>query len=192
MELVAKIIAPAVGLLAGESFYIRPTFAPLYASSSLVPFLPRAYAGVLLVNVVSTSLALVVLGGKVGGARKAFTEKAKKDGDADAEARFAYPKLYAEGFSEHAKKFNCVQRGHQQALETYTQFVVLSLIAGVKYPVATIAGGLLWTVARFAWAAGYASGEPSKRYDNLLAVGIWTSLFIQLAGALGTVYALAN
>lgn len=192
MELVAKIVAPALGLLAGEEFYIRPTFSPIYGSSSLLPFLPRAYAGVVLVNVVGSSLALVVLGGKVGGARKRFVEKAKKDGDEEAEARYSYPKLYAEGFSENAKKFNCVQRGHQQALETYTQFVALSLIAGIKYPVATMVGGLLWNVARFAWASGYATGEPSKRYDNILAVGIWTSLFIQLAGALGTIYAIAN
>lgn len=192
MELVAKIIAPAVGLLAGEHFYIRPTFAPIYGSSSLLPFLPRAYGGVLLVNVVGSSLALIVLGGKVGAARKQFIEKAKKDGDNEAEARFSYPKLYAEGFSELAKKFNCVQRGHQQALETYPSFVALSLIAGIKYPVATMAGGLLWTVARFAWAAGYSTGEPSKRYDNLLAVGIWTSLFVQLAGAIGTIYAIAK
>mmetsp|Transcript_15974 Transcript_15974/g.11529 ORF Transcript_15974/g.11529 Transcript_15974/m.11529 type:complete len:193 (-) Transcript_15974:109-687(-) len=189
MEMALKIIAPAVGLLAGEELYFRSNFAPVYAFSSLVPFLPRAYAGVVLVNIVGSSLGLIVLGGKVGGARKQFIEKAKKDGDADAEARFSYPKLYAEGFSDHAKKFNCIQRGHQHALETYTAFVTLSLIAGVKYPITATVGGLVWLAARFAWAGGYATGEPSRRYENLIAVGVWTSLFIQLAGTIGTIIA---
>lgn len=189
MDLIVKGILPALGLVASEEFFIRPTFAPIYGFSNLVPFLPRAYAGVVLVNVIGSSLALVVLGGKVAGARKQFIEKAKKDGDAEAEARFSYPKLYAEGFSDSAKKFNCVQRGHQQALETYTQFVMLSLVAGIKYPAAATLGGLLWIVARFAWAAGYATGEPSKRYDSIVGFGIWTSLLIQLAGAVATVYA---
>ena len=33
---------------------------------------------------------------------------------ADAEDRYSYPKLYAEGFSPLAKHFNCHQRAHQQ------------------------------------------------------------------------------
>lgn len=190
MEFVGKVFVPAVGLVVCEEFFVRRTLSTIYGLSKLVPFLPRAYAVVVAVNVVATCFTLMVLGRNVFAARKQYTEKAKKDGDADAEARFAYPKLYAEGFSDAAKKFNCVQRGHQQALETYTQFVVLSLIAGVRYPTSATIGGLLWIVARFAWASGYATGDPGKRYQSVVSVGIWTSLFIQLVGAIGTLYAI--
>ena len=54
----------------------------------------------------------------------------------------------AEGTSEAAKGFNCVQRGHQQALETYGSFVALSLVGGVRHPLLTTAAGLVWTTAR--------------------------------------------
>ena len=52
------------------------------------------------------------------------------------------------GDSDEAKTFNCIQRGHQQALETYTSFVVLSLIGGLKFPVLSAMSGLVWGVAR--------------------------------------------
>lgn len=55
---------------------------------------------------------------------------------------------YAAGDSENAVKFNCVQRGHQQALETYPMFLVLSIIGGIKHPVTTALAGVLWIHAR--------------------------------------------
>jgi glutathione S-transferase len=183
---------PLVGAIAGEEYFVRSALPILYNPSSLVPFLPRAYSGVLFVNVVSSTFAMFTLGGKVGAARKEFTEKARKDGDTDAEARFSYPKMYAEGFSQHAKLFNCVQRGHQHALESYTSFVLLSLIAGIKYPVTAMVGGILWHVARFSWAAGYATGDPKNRYANFFGMGIWTSILIELIGAVGTIIAIAQ
>ena len=68
-----------------------------------------------------------------GMARKKYIEKATEAGDKDAEARFSLPKLYAEGFSKEAKEFNCHQRAHQQALETYSNFVVCSVIGGIRF-----------------------------------------------------------
>ena len=62
------------------------------------------------------------------GARKKCIEQAKAEGDKNAEERFSYPKLYAEGFSESAKLYNCVQRSHQQALESYPQFLGTNVI----------------------------------------------------------------
>ena len=81
-------------------------------------------------------------------------EKAKKAGDPDAEERFSLPKLYAEGFSIEAKEFNCHQRAHQQAIETYANFVVCSLIGGVRQPLLTSLAGILYIVARVKWAQG--------------------------------------
>merc|ERR1719324_1609525 len=97
---------------------------------------PRLYGAVVL-NTALSGFLLFVLGMKVGKARKDFIEKAKKDGDEHAEERFSYPKMYAEGFSQLSKEFNCVQRGHQQALETYPQILVCSLVGGIRHPILT-------------------------------------------------------
>ena len=103
-----------------------------------------------------------------------ITFQALKDGDTDAEARFSYPKMYAEGFSEHATSFNCVQRGHQQALESYPMFLALSLVGGIQYPLTCAAGGALWNYARLKWAEGYATGDPSARYSHWASKGVRT------------------
>jgi hypothetical protein len=62
------------------------------------------------------------------------------------------PALYATGKDAKSIKFNCVQRGHQQALETFPMLLAASLVGGVRYPVSVAAFGLLWMKARFAWA----------------------------------------
>ena len=56
--------------------------------------------------------------------------------------------------TEEARKFNCVQRGHQQALETYTQFIATSLVGGIRNPITTAFFGVIWCVARLKWAEG--------------------------------------
>ncbi|KAJ1442249.1 hypothetical protein B484DRAFT_75085 [Ochromonadaceae sp. CCMP2298] len=87
-----------------------------------------------MVNVVASGLFLTLLGMGVGKTRSTCRERALKEGDKDAAARYSYPKIYAEGFSETATLFNCVQRSHQHALETFTQFVSFSCVAGLKFP----------------------------------------------------------
>lgn len=185
---VIKTFVPIVGALVAEHYVLRDKFAQIYALSSALPALqlPKAYGAVIMVNLVFSGFFLVYLGTKVGGARATFKAKALKDGDKDAEARFSYPKMYAEGFSEHAKLFNCVQRGHQHALETYTQFIVLSAIGGLAYPVCTVFGGLLWMYARIQWAEGCKTGEPNKRYQSWVAYGIWSSLILLMGASVGT------
>merc|ERR1712157_239755 len=138
--------------------------------------IPRLYGLVVLINLIGSFFVMFRLGMSVGMARSRFIEKAKKNGDKDAEARFSYPKIYAEGFSKEANDFNCVQRGHQQALETYPTFLILSTIGGLAHPITTSMAGLLWGIARLKWAAGYASGDPSKRYGSMWGMQIWTSV----------------
>ena len=41
-----------------------------------------------------------------------------------------------------------VTSGHQHALESYPQFLALSLIGGIKFPISCAVGGLLWNYAR--------------------------------------------
>merc|ERR1712216_756705 len=93
---------------------------PLLGAEATSISVPRLY-GVVVLNAVASSFVLVVLGMKVGMSRQKFVEKAKKDGDELAEERFMYPKMYAEGFGKLAKDFNRLQRGHQQALESFPQ-----------------------------------------------------------------------
>lgn len=148
--------------------------------------LPKAYGGVIAVNLVASTFTLISLGMRVGQARKKLTEQAKKDGDEHADERFGLPKMQAEGFSDLAKKFNCIQRGHQQALETYGSFLALSAVGGVVFPITTIVSGALWIYARKKWAAGYATGDPDKRYQNAAAFHVWTALGNLMIASLGT------
>lgn len=147
--------------------------------------LPKAFGGVIAVNVVMSTMTMLSLGFRVGKARKEIAEKAKKDGDDKADERFGLPKMQAEGFSDDAKKFNCIQRGHQQALETYGSFLALSLIGGLSCPIVTIGSGLLWAYARGKWADGYATGDPSKRYQSA-GRHVWTALGNLMIASLST------
>lgn len=112
--------------------------APSFLSALVAPshllggMVSASYGLVILVNVVGSSFMMVYLSFIPGAARRKYTELAKKKGDRDAEARYSAPKLYAEGFSQEAKEYNCAQRAHQQALETYANFVVCSVIGGVR------------------------------------------------------------
>jgi glutathione S-transferase len=190
--IVLQTILPLAASLYAENSILPVKFPALCAASPFIPALPKAYASVISINVALSSLVLIALGFEVAGARNKFKEKAIKNGDADAEARFSYPKLYAEGFSNEAKMFNCVQRGHQQPLETYTQFVALSLVGGIRYPVTVAGAGIVWVIARFMWAKGYATGEPSRRYDSLIARGVWSSLIAVLVASGGVAASIAG
>ena len=153
--------------------------------------LPKAFGGVVAINLVMSTFTMISLGMRVGKARKELAEKAKKDGDENADDRFGLPKMYAEGFSELAKKFNCVQRGHQQALETYGSFLALSVAGGLAFPITTMVSGLLWMYARGKWADGYASGDPSKRYQSA-GRHVWTALGNLMMASLGTALVIAG
>ena len=121
-------------------------------------------------------LWILLLGLSVGGARKKYIEKAKKDGEKDVEERYALPNLYVQGTSKHARAFNCVQRSHQQILECLPQVMMMALFSGVFYPCTTFIVSALWWQARRVWSSGYAAsgGNPGERYSHPLAMFIWT------------------
>jgi glutathione S-transferase len=187
-----KFFLPGILLVLGEQYFLRSAYPAFYTSSSILPYIPRLYGLVLLVNAVGSAFTMVYLGFSVNSARRRCKDKAIKDGDTDAEARFSYPKLYAEGFSKAAHDFNCAQRGHQHALETYAAFVVLSLAAGIYFPFLSSMGGLLWIIARIKYAEGYSTGEVSSRYRSFWSAGIWSSLVIQTMGAIGTIWMISK
>ena len=103
-----------------------------------------------------------------------------------------YPAMYATGTSKDAVKFNCVQRGHQQALETFTSYVVLSLVGGLRHPYAVALMGVFWCIGRLRWATCYAQGGPEARYGSAFSIFIWASLFVSLAATASFALGLAG
>ncbi|CAG0886784.1 unnamed protein product [Cyprideis torosa] len=69
-------------------------------------------------------------------------------------AGVAYPKMYEEG----ANEFNCAQRGHQNTLENYPQFLITLFLGGLEYPRVSASLGVLWILGRIGFMLGYCSG----------------------------------
>jgi len=75
-----------------------------------------------------------------------------------------YPNLYAvPGFHKDADKFNCVQRAHQNTLESLTLTLVAMFAVALVYPVTAAACGTVFMVGRFVYGIGYAIGNPAFR-----------------------------
>ncbi|CAN6303801.1 unnamed protein product [Urochloa humidicola] len=112
--------------------------------------LPREYGYVVLVLVAYAFLNFW-MSFQVGKARKKY--------------KVFYPTLYAvESENKDAKLFNCVQRGHQNSLETMPLFFAVLLLGGLRHPAAAAVLSALYTVARFFYFKGYATGDPRNRY----------------------------
>lgn len=78
-----------------------------------------------------------------------------------------YPQLYAEKSVAEASRtahvFNCVQRAHQNTLESLPIAVIGTLVTGLRFPI--LAASLMgtWTLARVLYTRGYATGDPDER-----------------------------
>lgn len=74
-----------------------------------------------------------------------------------------YPALYAPESHKHAKAFNCVQRAHQNTLESWAPIMILMLVVGLCAPKPAAAFGGIWVASRFIYGYGYATGGPQGR-----------------------------
>jgi len=119
---------------------------------SFTVVVPQEYGYVIGTGVVS-AFVLAYLGGAVIKKRE--------------EAKVDLPALYADqaDVDKDRKKliFNCYQRGHQNALESYPQFLMLLFIGGLKHPLIASGAGVTWCLARILYAWGYWTGEPKNR-----------------------------
>ncbi|KAF8681950.1 hypothetical protein HU200_045403 [Digitaria exilis] len=86
-------------------------------------------------------------------------------GKARRKYKVFYPTMYAiESENKDAKLFNCIQqRGHQNSLEVMPLFFAMLLLGGLRHPAVTAVLGALYTVARFFYFTGYATGDPRNR-----------------------------
>ncbi|GFQ07444.1 microsomal glutathione s-transferase 3 [Phtheirospermum japonicum] len=111
--------------------------------------LPNEYGYVVLVLVFYCCLNLW-MSFQVGGARKKY--------------KVPYPTMYAiEAENNDAKLFNCVQRGHQNSLEMMPVFFTLMILGGIRHPLISASLGVVYSVGRFFYFKGYATGIPQKR-----------------------------
>merc|ERR1712196_748540 len=74
-----------------------------------------------------------------------------------------YPALDADSSNPNAKEFNCVQRAHQNTLETWAPVSILCLVNGLAYPVTSARLFAIWIVGRVIYGWGYASKGPNGR-----------------------------
>ncbi|KAG6742183.1 hypothetical protein POTOM_055473 [Populus tomentosa] len=114
-----------------------------------VEMFPRGFGNVAFVLVAYCFLNFW-MGFQVGKARKKYN--------------VPYPTLYAiESENKDANLFNCVQRGHQNSLELMPVFFLLMVLGGIRHPCACVALGSIYTVTRFFYFTGYATGNPKNR-----------------------------
>ncbi|XP_022089983.1 microsomal glutathione S-transferase 3-like isoform X2 [Acanthaster planci] len=106
--------------------------------SSVLSTLPKDYGYVILVG--SASYVMVYyLAAKVSFARKKYGVE--------------YPAMY----SDTHQLFNCIQRSHQNTLESYPPFLFFLAMSGLQFPRASAACGAVWIISRLSYA------HPKKR-----------------------------
>ncbi len=92
-------------------------------------------------------------------------------------ANVPYPNAYATPEqvknSKEAYKFNCAQRAHSNLLENMPMAIATLLFAGLFYPQATPALGLLWVASRVLYAYGYITSSLPNGRGRQYGGGFW-------------------
>lgn len=181
LTFLEQTVLPEIGLgFLLEQGGTPPTIAvamsepPLSLASS---FLPTGFGFVIVVLCI-TNLWLVVLGTTVGMARNKYSALAEKDGEKDVAERYHLPNLYAQGTSKNVLAFNCVQRSHQQILETIPGYFCSVLFTGLEFPITAFVLACLWLYSRIVWVKGYQEsiGKPMERYSHPFSGFFWHSM----------------
>ena len=67
------------------------------------------------------------------------------------------------GFHKDADAFNCIQRAHQNTLESMCHVLVATFACGLVYPVTAAGCGSIYMLGRIVYGYGYAQGNPAYR-----------------------------
>jgi glutathione S-transferase len=137
---------------------------------------PSSYGWVVLGSGIGTLVTGFYLSGAVMAAREKYN--------------VPYPNLYAvPGYHKNADEFNRIQRSHQNFVEGLTGYVAMSLLGGLKYPLANAIGSVLFCVGSVLYQKGYIDTSldvKDARYKKGGAIK-WIGVLISLCstGALG-------
>mmetsp|Transcript_11744 Transcript_11744/g.21419 ORF Transcript_11744/g.21419 Transcript_11744/m.21419 type:complete len:156 (-) Transcript_11744:444-911(-) len=148
--------------------------------------LPNEF-GFVILSVVVSGVAMAKITGPVMAARK--------------RCGVAYPNMYATVIEVNGKKytnaasvelaeeFNCAQRGHQNALESYPLVLAFTLASGLVFPRLAAASLLAWVVGAHTYANNYLC-KGAKNRNNGLALSKYVGLIGLLVSCLGAAYSL--
>lgn len=98
-----------------------------------------------------------------------------------------YPKMYADGDTESAKTFNCIQRAHQNTVEGAPAVMIMTAALGLIKPLTAASILMVYNVGRVVYFNGYSTGVPSKRTPGALisflsyAMSVGTALVAGIA-----------
>jgi len=113
-------------------------------------------------------------------------------GELVALSRKKHGVLYPTMYDNSKPLFNCIQRGHQNMLETHYVAITFATFSGFKFPILSAICLLGYGVGRIFYARGYATGDPNKRqqgaFNLLFLLGLLILNIIQglsLAGFFG-------
>ena len=71
---------------------------------------------------------------------------------------------------KNKKEFDCVQRAHQNTLESAPSVAAQTMMVGLMHPVTAAALCGIWSVGRVAYVVGYGTGNPAnRRHGGMLA-----------------------
>ncbi|KAK9832823.1 hypothetical protein WJX81_004611 [Elliptochloris bilobata] len=83
-----------------------------------------------------------------------------------------YPRLYAEGDSENARLFNCVQRAHQNTLEQLPVWLAAQAALASVHPMTAGVLGFVWMAGRIVYFLGYSSKGPQGRLPGTIVASL--------------------
>mmetsp|Transcript_22419 Transcript_22419/g.62456 ORF Transcript_22419/g.62456 Transcript_22419/m.62456 type:complete len:151 (-) Transcript_22419:1214-1666(-) len=132
---------------------------------------------------VPNSYGWVVLGTGVGSYFCNFflsfkVMKGRKD------LKVPYPNLYATpGYHDKADEFNRIQRSHQNFLETLDSYIAMTLLGGLKHPVACAIGTVFFYAGAIFYQKGYVDTSLDvntarlKKGGPIKYIGVLISLY---------------
>ena len=82
-------------------------------------------------------------------------------------------------------RYSCHQRADGNTTEWFPTFLTLALVGGVVYPASAAFWGVVWSISRVVWAAGYHTGNPIDRYGNPLGGMHWLATLGCIALSIG-------